>query len=75
MGDFFHVEYFNVEWLAGNYFNAEWVHLNGAGGFFCVESNGRAIEWSCNHYFKEWSHDGLGGFFRIWKSLLCGIVR
>jgi hypothetical protein len=35
----------------------------------------RGIEWSCNHYFKEWSHDGVGGLFRVWKSLLCGIVR
>lgn len=48
MGDFFRVEYFNVEWLAGNYFNAEWLHLNGAGGFFCVKSNGNAIIISRN---------------------------
>ncbi len=36
----------------------------------------RGIECSCNHYFKEWSHDGVvGGLLRMWKSLLCGIVR
>ncbi len=32
----------------------------------------RGIEWSCNYYFTEWSHDGVGGLFRMWKSLLCG---